>query len=32
MSAVQSLRRAPEAPDESCWLAGEDWWISTAAV
>ena len=27
---VRSLRRAPEAPDESCWLAGRDWWLSTA--
>ncbi len=29
--AVRSLRRVPEAPDESCWLAGEDWWLSTKA-
>ncbi len=28
---VRSLRRAPEAPDETCWLAGERWWLSTAA-
>lgn len=32
MTAVRSLRRAPEAPDESCWLAGEGWWLSKAAV
>ena len=27
---VRALRRAPEVPDETCWLAGEDWWLSTA--
>jgi protein-L-isoaspartate(D-aspartate) O-methyltransferase len=27
---VQSLRRLPEAPDETCWLAGDGWWLSTA--
>ncbi len=26
--AVRSLRRPPEVPDDSCWLAGEDWWLS----
>ena len=30
--AVRSLRRAPEPPDNSCWLAGEDWWLSTKAL
>jgi protein-L-isoaspartate(D-aspartate) O-methyltransferase len=30
--AVKSLRRAPAQPDASCWLAGADWWLSTAAV
>jgi protein-L-isoaspartate(D-aspartate) O-methyltransferase len=29
--AVRSLRRPPEAPDDSCWLAGEGWWLSTKA-
>jgi protein-L-isoaspartate(D-aspartate) O-methyltransferase len=29
MGKVQSLRRdAP--PDETCWCAGKDWWLSTA--
>ena len=26
---VQSLRRG-EAPDETCWFAGDGWWLSTA--
>jgi protein-L-isoaspartate(D-aspartate) O-methyltransferase len=29
---VQSLRRSPEEPDETCWLAGNGWWLSTASV
>jgi protein-L-isoaspartate(D-aspartate) O-methyltransferase len=29
---VRSLRRTPEEPDETCWLAGEGWWLSTAAL
>ena len=29
-TAIRSLRRAPEEPDETCWLAGEGWWLSTA--
>ena len=29
-TVIQSLRRAPEEPDETCWLAGEGWWLSTA--
>jgi protein-L-isoaspartate(D-aspartate) O-methyltransferase len=29
---VRSLRRAPEPPDETCWLAGKDWWLSTEEV
>jgi protein-L-isoaspartate(D-aspartate) O-methyltransferase len=28
---VRSLRRPPDEPDESCWLAGDGWWLSTAA-
>jgi protein-L-isoaspartate(D-aspartate) O-methyltransferase len=32
MTDVQSLRRAPDEPDETCWLAGEGWWLSTAAT
>jgi protein-L-isoaspartate(D-aspartate) O-methyltransferase len=31
METVRSLRRAPEEPDGSCWLAGADWWLSTDA-
>jgi protein-L-isoaspartate(D-aspartate) O-methyltransferase len=30
--SVKSLRRAPDEPDETCWLAGEGWWLSTAAA
>jgi protein-L-isoaspartate(D-aspartate) O-methyltransferase len=29
-TAIRSLRRPPEEPDETCWLAGEGWWLSTA--
>lgn len=29
-AAVKSLRHPPEEPDETCWLAGEGWWLSTA--
>jgi protein-L-isoaspartate(D-aspartate) O-methyltransferase len=32
LTAVRSLRRPPEEPDESCWLAGDGWWLSTAPV
>jgi protein-L-isoaspartate(D-aspartate) O-methyltransferase len=32
LTAVQSLRRAPEEPDASCWLAGDGWWLSTTPV
>ena len=31
-TAIRSLRRAPEEPDDTCWLAGEGWWISAAPV
>jgi protein-L-isoaspartate(D-aspartate) O-methyltransferase len=31
-TAVKSLRRSPEEPDDTCWLAGEGWWLSTAPV
>jgi hypothetical protein len=27
-----ALRRPPEEPDDTCWLAGEGWWLSTAPV
>jgi protein-L-isoaspartate(D-aspartate) O-methyltransferase len=27
---IRSLRRAPEEPDDTCWLAGDGWWLSTA--
>ena len=30
--AIRSLRRLPEEPDETCWLAGNGWWLSTALV
>ena len=30
--AIRSLRRSPDQPDESCWLAGDGWWLSTAPV
>jgi protein-L-isoaspartate(D-aspartate) O-methyltransferase len=29
---VKSLRRAPDQPDETCWLAGEGWWLSMVGV
>jgi protein-L-isoaspartate(D-aspartate) O-methyltransferase len=29
-TAVKSLRRPPQEPDDTCWLAGEGWWLSTA--
>jgi protein-L-isoaspartate(D-aspartate) O-methyltransferase len=29
---VKSLRRPPEIPDESCWLVGDGWWLSTRAA
>ena len=29
---VQSLRRPPDEPDETCWLAGDGWWLSMAPV
>jgi len=29
---VRSLRRAPSQPDETCWLAGDGWWLSTVEV
>jgi protein-L-isoaspartate(D-aspartate) O-methyltransferase len=32
MTNIRSLRRAPDGPDETCWLAGVGWWLSTAAV
>jgi protein-L-isoaspartate(D-aspartate) O-methyltransferase len=30
--AVKSLRRPPTEPDETCWLAGEGWWLSAATA
>ena len=30
-NAVRSLRRNTP-PDESCWVAGQDWWLSTSAI
>ena len=29
-AAIRSLRRPPDEPDETCWLAGDGWWLSTA--
>jgi protein-L-isoaspartate(D-aspartate) O-methyltransferase len=29
---VRSLRLHPELPDDSAWLRGPDWWLSTRAV
>ncbi|MDP6705703.1 MAG: rRNA adenine N-6-methyltransferase family protein [Alphaproteobacteria bacterium] len=29
---VRSLRLTPEAPDDSCWFAGEGWWLSKRAL
>ena len=29
---IQSLRRRPDEPDETCWLAGDGWWLSTAPI
>jgi protein-L-isoaspartate(D-aspartate) O-methyltransferase len=26
---IRSLRRPPDQPDETCWLAGDGWWLST---
>jgi protein-L-isoaspartate(D-aspartate) O-methyltransferase len=31
-AAIRSLRRAPDEPDDTCWLAGDGWWLSTAPV
>ena len=31
-TAIRSLRRAPEEPDDTCWLAGDGWWLSTSPV
>jgi protein-L-isoaspartate(D-aspartate) O-methyltransferase len=32
LATVRSLRRTPEPPDETCWLAGDGWWLSTTGV
>jgi protein-L-isoaspartate(D-aspartate) O-methyltransferase len=32
LAAVRSLKRSPEPPDESCWYAGDGWWLSTRDV
>jgi protein-L-isoaspartate(D-aspartate) O-methyltransferase len=29
---VRSLRRFPELPDDTCWLEGKGWWLSTGEV
>jgi protein-L-isoaspartate(D-aspartate) O-methyltransferase len=28
-TVVKSLRRPPDEPDDTCWLAGDGWWLST---
>jgi protein-L-isoaspartate(D-aspartate) O-methyltransferase len=28
---VRSLHRSPDLPDDTCWLEGEGWWLSTAS-
>ena len=30
--AVRSLRVAPERPDDSCWFAGDGWWLSRSEL
>jgi protein-L-isoaspartate(D-aspartate) O-methyltransferase len=30
VAQVRSLRRAPSAPDETCWAQGDGWWLSSA--
>lgn len=32
LAAVRSLRRDLEALDETCWLAGEGWWLSMTPI
>jgi protein-L-isoaspartate(D-aspartate) O-methyltransferase len=32
VAVIRSLRRPPEEPDDTCWLAGDGWWLSTAPV
>jgi protein-L-isoaspartate(D-aspartate) O-methyltransferase len=32
MTNIRSLRLAPDEPDETVWLAGDGWWLSTAAI
>ena len=32
LDSVHSLRLATQTPDESCWFAGDGWWLSTARV
>jgi protein-L-isoaspartate(D-aspartate) O-methyltransferase len=32
MTNIRSLRREPDEPDDTCWLGGEGWWLSTANV
>jgi protein-L-isoaspartate(D-aspartate) O-methyltransferase len=31
-TAIRSLRRTPEEPDDTCWLAGDGWWLSTGPL
>lgn len=30
MTSIRSLRRPPETPDDTCWLADDGYWLSTA--
>lgn len=32
MTNIRSLWRASDEPDETCWLAGAGWWLSTASI
>jgi hypothetical protein len=31
-ASIRSLRRPPDEPDQTCWLAGDGWWLSTASL
>ena len=31
-ASIRSLRRPPDEPGQTCWLAGDGWWLSTASL